>query len=72
MFSKKIKAWKEGQDDNRDNQVFKMLKSYWSKRRRHDIIVEILLETDFTNDELVELSNMLGQVAHDRERKING
>jgi hypothetical protein len=29
----------------------------------------VLLETDFTSEELVELSNLLGQVAHDRERR---
>jgi len=69
MFTKKIAQFKESQDDKRDTVILKTLKSYWFKRRRHDIIVKVLLETDFTSEELVELSNLLGQVAHDRERR---
>jgi hypothetical protein len=69
MFAKKIAQFKESQDDKRDMVILKTLKSYWFKRRRHDIIVKVLLETDFTSEELVELSNLLGQVAHDRERR---
>lgn len=70
MFKRAFRKWQLSQDDKRDNEIKRHLRAYWFKFRRHDVLVHILLETDFSNDDLVQLSNMLGQVAHDRERKL--
>ena len=70
MFRKLIRKWKLNLDDKRDQEIKRHLRNYWFKFRRHDILVSIMLETDFSNDELIELSNLFGQVAHDRERKL--
>jgi hypothetical protein len=72
MFKNAIRKWKLSRDDKRDLEIMRNLRNYWFKFRRHDILIEVLLETDFSNDDLVQLSNMLGQVAHDRERMLNG
>jgi hypothetical protein len=71
MFKNAIRKWKLRRDDARDNEIKRHLRAYWFKFRRHDVLVEVMLQTDFSNDELVELSNLFGQVAHDRERKLN-
>jgi hypothetical protein len=70
MFRETIRKWRHGQDDKRDSEIKRHLRAYWFKFRRHDVLVNIMLETDFSNEELVELSNLFGQVAHDRERKL--
>jgi hypothetical protein len=70
MFNKLIKKWKLRRDDKRDNEIKQHLRAYWFKFRRHDLLVNVMLETDFSTDDLVELSNLFGQVAHDRERKL--
>jgi hypothetical protein len=70
MFKKTIRKWKLRRDDTRDNEIKLHLRAYWFKFRRHDILVNMMLQADFTTDELVQLSNLLGQVAHDRERKL--
>jgi hypothetical protein len=70
MFKNTIKKWKLHRDDARDNEIKRHLRAYWFKFRRHDVLVNIMLETDFSPEELVELSNLFGQVAHDRARKL--
>jgi|TARA_R110000851_G_scaffold11614_2_gene40664 hypothetical protein len=72
MFKESIRKWKLHRDDMRDGEIKRHLRAYWFKFRRHDQLVNLLLETDFSNDDLEQLSNMLGQLAHDRERKLNG
>ncbi len=71
MFKQKIRDWKLRRDDNRDNAIKQHLRDYWFKFRRHDLLINVMLESDFSNEELVELSNLLGQVAHDRERTLS-
>ena len=70
MIRRLFKKWKLHQDTKRDRAIEHHLRNYWFKFRRHDILVNVMLETDFSNEELVELSNLFGQVAHDRERKL--
>jgi len=68
FFKEKIRKWKLSRDDNRDNEIYKHLRNYWFAFRRKDIVVTLILETDFTNEELYEISNLAGQLAHQRER----
>jgi hypothetical protein len=70
MFNKTIRNWKLNRDNMRDSEIKRHLRAYWFKFRRHDLLVNVMLETDFSTEELVELSNLFGQVAHDRERKL--
>lgn len=68
LFKEKIRKWKHFQDDKRDNEIYKHLRNYWFASRRKDMVVKLILETDFTNEELYEISNLAGQLAHQRER----
>ena len=68
MFKRYVRNWKLRRDDSRDNEIKRHLCNYWFSFRRKDILVDMILRSDFTNNDLVELSNLLGQVAHDRER----
>ena len=64
--------WKLQQDDKRDNEIFRNLRNYWFSFRRKDVVVNIIIEMDFTIEELYQISNITGQLAHQRERMGNG
>lgn len=68
FISKKIEGWKEDQDFKKAALIYRTLKSFWSSNRRKDLIVEILLTNNFSNDDLVDLGNLLGYTSHMRER----
>jgi len=71
MIKKIIMKWKLQQDDKRDNEIFRHLRNYWFSFRRKDVVVNIILQMDFTNEELYQISNIAGQLAHQRERRDN-
>ena len=68
MFKQKINKWKHSRDTGRDNEIFRHLRAYWYAHRRKDLAVRLILETDFTVEELYEISNLAGQLAHQRGR----
>jgi hypothetical protein len=68
-FTTKIQKWKDRKDHEYAATIYRMLGKFWSSNRRKDFIVEMLLTVDFTNEDLIELGNLLGHTAHMRSRK---
>lgn len=68
---KLIERWKYNRDVEKQNRVINILKRFWYPSMRKDFILALVLEGDFTSDELVQVSNLVGQEAHKRQRKEN-
>jgi len=69
MFSRMLGKWKYNRDIVHQDNIIRILRNFWCPIRRKDLIVGLVLSTDFTNEELEELSNLCGREAHDRGRE---
>jgi len=64
-----LERWKVKQDRKKAGQIIYLLERFWSPIRRKDFVTATFVEIDFSVEELEELSNLLGQIAHERARK---
>lgn len=73
MFSltKAIANYKYRKDIERGVKIIDLLRKYHSNELRKDFVFETVLKMDFTTEELDQLANEFGQLAHDRARREN-
>jgi len=64
-----FEKWKKSRDDSKSDRILQLLYGFWSPMRRKDLIFKIIMETDYSNEELVELGDHIGYTAHMRERE---
>lgn len=68
-LSELIKKWKHNRDIAKSRRIRELLMSFWCGIRRKDLVTELVLQMDFSNEELVDLGDLLGYTAHMRERE---
>ena len=66
---KAIRRYKYRQDRENGRRIYEILRRFNHPSMRKDFTIELMLDMDWSIEELEMLSNMLGQEAHDRSRR---
>lgn len=63
-----IEKWRISKDRNTGNLIIQKLRQFKSKQRRKEFVAELIFNMDYTNEELITLSNEIGRLSHERSR----
>jgi len=64
-----IEKWKLRQDLKRAGQAHRLIELFYDSTRRKDFMLGIMIQMDFSVEELEELSNIFGREAHEKTRR---